>query len=88
MKLLTGDITKIETDAIVNAASPDLRRSPGICDAIFAAADTRALTAACKKLRRCPVGTAVVTPSFGLTVSISSMWPWVSGWGTCELESG
>ena len=36
MKLLTGDITKIETDAIVNAASPDLRRSPGICDAIFA----------------------------------------------------
>ena len=66
MKLLTGDITKIETDAIVNAASPDLRRSPGICDAIFAAADTRALTAACKKLRRCPVGTAVVTPSFGL----------------------
>ena len=59
MKLLTGDITKIETDAIVNAASPDLRRSPGICDAIFAAADTRALTAACKKLRRCPVGTAV-----------------------------
>ena len=45
MKLLTGDITKIETDAIVNAASPDLRRSPGICDAIFAAADTRALTA-------------------------------------------
>lgn len=24
MKLLTGDITKIETDAIVNAASPDL----------------------------------------------------------------
>ena len=29
MKLLTGDITKIETDAIVNAASPDLRRSPG-----------------------------------------------------------
>ena len=35
MKLLTGDITKIETDAIVNAASPDLRRSPGICDAIL-----------------------------------------------------
>lgn len=45
---------------------PIWRRSPGICDAIFAAADTRALTAACKKLRRCPVGTAVVTPSFGL----------------------
>ena len=40
MYLYLGDITRMETDAIVNAAGTDLRRCPGICDAIFAAADT------------------------------------------------
>ena len=43
MYLYLGDITRMETDAIVNAAGTDLRRCPGICDAIFAAADTEKL---------------------------------------------
>ena len=47
MYLYLGDITRMETDAIVNAAGTDLRRCPGICDAIFAAADTEELERAC-----------------------------------------
>ena len=66
MKLVLGDITKMETDAIVNAASTDLRPCEGICQAIFNAADTRALLAACKQVGHCPMGRAVVTPSCGL----------------------
>ena len=49
MRLVLGDITKMDTDAIVNAASSDLRPCPGICSAIFAAADTEKLLAAVKK---------------------------------------
>ena len=66
MKLVLGDITKMDTDAIVNAAATDLRPCEGICQAIFNAADTKALTAACKKIGHCPIGRAVITPSFGL----------------------
>ena len=66
MKLVLGDITKMEADAIVNAAATDLKPCEGICQAIFNAADTRALLAACKKIGHCPIGKAVVTPSCGL----------------------
>lgn len=66
MKLILGDITKSETDAIVNAAATDLRPCEGICQAIFNAADREMLLSACKKIGHCPIGRAVVTPSFGL----------------------
>ena len=66
MKLVLGDITKMETDAIVNAAATDLKPCEGICQAIFNAADAKALLAACKKIGHCPIGRAVVTPSCGL----------------------
>ena len=66
MKLVLGDITKMDTDAIVNAAATDLKPCEGICQAIFRAADEQALLAACKKLGHCPIGKAVVTPSCGL----------------------
>ena len=66
MKLVLGDITKMDTDAIVNAAATDLRPCEGICQAIYNAADTKALLAACKKIGHCPMGRAVVTPSCGL----------------------
>ena len=66
MKLVLGDITKMDTDAIVNAAATDLKPCEGICQAIFRAADTKALEAACKKIGHCPISRAVVTPSCGL----------------------
>lgn len=64
--IFKGDITKIDSDAIVNAASSDLKRCPGICDAIFSAADTARLEAACNEIGHCPIGEAVITESFGL----------------------
>ncbi len=66
MRIISGDITKMDTDAIVNAASPDLKRCPGICEAIFAAGDSRKLEKACRDIGHCPIGHAVVTPAFGL----------------------
>lgn len=66
MRLIIGDITKMNTDAIVNAAASDLKPCEGICRAIFNAADTEKLAAACKAVGRCRIGEAVVTPSCGL----------------------
>ena len=66
MKLVLGDITKMNTDAIVNAAATDLRPCEGICQAIFNAADRDQLMAVCKQFGHCPMGQAVVTPSCGL----------------------
>lgn len=66
MRFVVGDITKMDTDAIVNAAVSDLKPCEGICHAIFNAADTKKLTAACKAFGRRRVGEAVVTPSCGL----------------------
>ena len=70
MRIVLGDITKMDTDAIVNAAVSDLSPCPGICSAIFAAADTEELKKACRKIGRCRIGHAVVTPSCGLPSKI------------------
>ena len=84
MKLVLGDITKMDTDAIANAAATDLRPCEGICQAIFNAADTKALRAACKKIGHCPIGQAVVTPSCGLPckyiIHVAGA-GWYSGYG-------
>lgn len=53
MRIVLGDITKMDTDAIVNTAVSDLSPCPGICSAIFAAADTEELKKACRKIGRC-----------------------------------
>lgn len=79
MYLYLGDITRMETDAIVNAAGTDLRRCPGICDAIFAAADTEKLERACRKLGRCRIGQAVATPAAGCPAGTSFTWPGRAG---------
>ena len=60
-----GDITKLEVDAIVNAANNALARGGGVCGAIFAAAG-RELDAACAAIGHCATGDAVVTDGFDL----------------------
>ena len=61
-----NDITKLKTDAVVNAANSGLRAGGGVCGAIFRAAGVDQLQAACNKIGHCPTGGAVITPSFGM----------------------
>ena len=64
--IIHADITKLKTDAIVNAANSGLRPGGGVCGAIFAAADYRALEAACRAIGHCDTGNAVITEGYGL----------------------
>lgn len=66
MHLILGDITKMDTDAIVNPAASNLKPCAGICQAVFAAADKKKLMDICKKIGHCDIGKAVITPSCGL----------------------
>jgi len=65
LEAVLGDITKLDVDAIVNAANTALRRGSGVCGAIFAAAGP-GLDDACAELGRCETGDAVATPGFDL----------------------
>lgn len=60
------DITKIHTDAIVNAANKELLMGGGVCGAIFRAAGQEKLKEACRKLAPVETGQAVITPGFDL----------------------
>jgi O-acetyl-ADP-ribose deacetylase (regulator of RNase III) len=60
---LITDITKLEVDAIVNAANEGLAAGGGVCGAIFRAAGAE-LVRACGKQAPCPTGEARLTPGF------------------------
>ncbi|WP_227396948.1 macro domain-containing protein [Jeotgalibacillus aurantiacus] len=60
------DITKLKVDAIVNAANKGLQIGGGVCGAIFRAAGSSALQAACDQLAPIKTGEAVITPGFDL----------------------
>lgn len=65
-----GDITKLEVDAIVNAANPIMLGGGGVDGAIHAAAGP-GLLEACRRVPalngiRCPFGEARITPGFAL----------------------
>ncbi len=59
-------ITKLKTDAIVNAANEGLWAGGGVCGAIFSEAGMGELTEACDKIGGCKTGNAVITPGFNL----------------------
>ncbi len=64
ISIIKKGITDFEVDAIVNAANSDLWEGGGVCGAIFKAAGSRELTAACNKYGHCDTGKAVITPGF------------------------
>lgn len=64
--IVRQDITKMQVDAIVNAANTELQMGGGVCGAIFHAAGARELQAACDKLAPIQTGEAAITPGFAL----------------------
>lgn len=63
-----NDITKMEVDAIVNAANTSLQMGSGVCGAIFIAAGIDRLQAACNSLAPIKTGEAVITQGYSLPV--------------------
>lgn len=66
LTIVRQDITKMNVDAIVNAANTDLQMGGGVCGAIFRAAGERELQAACNQAAPIKTGEAAITPGFGL----------------------
>lgn len=65
-RIIRNDITKLKTDAIVNAANEKLLAGGGVCGAIFAAGAEQ-LQAECNKIGYCDIGNAVITKGFNLS---------------------
>ncbi|MCL2766593.1 MAG: macro domain-containing protein [Peptococcaceae bacterium] len=64
--IIRNDITKLNIDAIVNAANTSLLMGGGVCGAIFRAAGADLLQKACDELAPIKTGEAVITPGFNL----------------------
>ena len=64
LSIVRNDITRMEVDAIVNSTSERLIVGGLGVDASIHAAAGPKLDAALREIGSCPVGSAVITPSF------------------------
>ncbi|GMG62744.1 macro domain-containing protein [Tetragenococcus halophilus] len=69
LKFVYQDITKMNVDAIVNAANKQLQGGSGVCGAIFEAAGWQKLQTECDQLAPIETGEAVVTSGGNLPAS-------------------
>jgi len=78
IRVLQGDITKQEVDAIVNAANSGLKGGGGVDGAIHRAGGPEILQE-CRQIGHCPVGEAVITtagklPSKKVIHTVGPVW--------------
>ena len=87
LDIAVGDITKIGTTAIVNAANERLAPGGGVCGAIFRAAGA-GLIDECQAYDGCPTGEARITGGYNLPAAwiIHAVGPVWQGGGKGEPE--
>ena len=89
LEIIRNDITKIEAEAIVNTANPEVTYGAGVDSAIYAAAGAEELLAERAKIGRMIPGAAAVTPAFKLSAKyiIHTVGPVWQGGNSGEAET-